>query len=391
MAWVKRILIAVVALLVLGMVVYGFVPKPLGVDLVTVASGPLSVTVDDDGRTRVRDRYTLSVPVAGELQRIALKAGDNVKAGDVVARLLPAPPQLLDVRSRPQLEARVLGADAALKQAGARKDAAVAARVIADLENKRQVKLEGTTGYSKELADRAAQQLAIAEAEVRSADFAAKVAEYDLEAARAALAGGVGDAPVELKSPVDGRVLRVFEESARTVLAGTPLIEVGDPHALEIVVDLLSSEAVKIPAEAKVRVERWGGEKPLAARVRRVEPSGFTKISALGVEEQRVNVLIDITEPHDNWRSLGDGFAVEARIVLWEAAKTLKAPLGAVFREGEGWAVFVAVNGKAELRPVKLGMRNGSDAQILAGLSEGETVVLHPGDTVKHGVAVVAR
>ncbi len=390
MAWVKRAALIAVVLLVLGLIVYGFLPKPLGVDLARAAIGPMTVTVDDRARTRVRDRFTLCAPASGELQRISLKPGDEVKAGAVVAVLLPAPPQLLDVRTRPQLEARARAADSAREQAKERAAATTAARDLAKFEDERQKKLQGTAGYSKELAERAAQQLRMAEADLRSAEFGVLAATHEAEAARAALEGGAADAPLELRSPVAGRVLRVFEESTRTVPAGAPLVEIGDPRALEIVADMLSSAAVKLHEGARVYIERWGGE-TLNGRVRRIEPSGFTKVSALGVDEQRVNVLIDLTDPPQAWAALGDGFAVEVRVVLWESPGVLRTPLGAIFRHGEGWAVFVVTGGRAELRPVKTGMRNGREAQILEGLTDGETVILHPGDTVRHDAAVTAR
>lgn len=365
--------------LVLLLALVALWPEAAAVDLAPVERGSLQVTVDDEGETRVRDRFLISAPVAGRLVRIELEPGDALRRGDVVVTLRPAPPVLLDERSRAEAEAAVEAARAALGRSQAARD-----RAKSDLE--RHGKLAGAGIISPEV-------LEMHETEARGAAFAAATAEGELERARAVLLQTTGGAPgrtIALHSPVDGVVLKRLRESEAVVPPGEPLLELGNPGDLEIVSDLLSADAVKVRAGQPVLIEQWGGEGALKGRVRRVEPSGFMKVSALGVEEQRVNVIIDFDEPAAG-RSLGDGYRVDVRIVVWEGADVVKAPTSSLFRRGEDWAVFVVDGGRARLRKVAVGRRNGLEAHILSGLSSGERVIVHPGDTLREGSRVRPR
>lgn len=380
--------------LVLFLVVVALWPESAEVDVAPVARGALQVTVDDEGETRVHDRFVISAPVAGRLKRIELEPGDDVRHGDVVATLLPAPPALLDVRSRGQAVAGVEAAQAALGGALAERDRAKAVRdrALSDLERTRALAREGIV--SADVLEMRETEARSAEEALRAAAFAAATAESDLERARAVLLQSSGAGPgvtIPLHSPIDGVVLKRWRESEAVVPAGEPLVDLGDPHALEIVSDLLSVDAVKVRAGQPVLIEHWGGDRPLQGRVRRVEPSGFLKISALGVEEQRVNVVVDFAEPGEAWRTLGDGYRVELRIVVSEGTDVLKAPTSSLFRVGESWAVFVVDGGRAQRRPVEVGRRNGLEAEILKGLAAGESVIVHPADTLQDGGRVKAR
>lgn len=391
---VKRAVTALVALGVVLMIVMAWLPKPVEVELGQVVRGPLEVTVDEDGRARVKDRYVVSSPLAGSVARIELRAGDMVEQGQILARIVPLDSPLLDPRSKTASSARIAAAMAGRRQAHAQIDRARAALEFARAEAERERRLaeRGTVAQARaERADLEARTLA---ADLASTEFAAKVADYELEMARAAqgrLEGGrKGDDQLEVPSPIGGRVLRVLQESEGAVQPGTPLIELGDPAALEIVVDVLTSDAVKIGPGAVAHIVRWGGGS-LEGVVRRVEPSAFTRISALGVEEQRVNALIDLRSPRSEWLALGDGYRTEARIVTWRAESVLKVPASAVFRHHQGWAVFAVRGGKARLVPIRVGQRTGLEVQVLTGVSAGERVVTHPSDRVKDGVDVAGH
>ena len=371
-------------------------PAPLAVDVGEVRRGPLRVTVDEEGRTRVRYRYVVAAPVDGRLLRISLEEGDGVAAGQVVAHVRPMP---LDPRARASAEARLAAARARVAEAEARvaKARAGAAQAARDLVRAERLAEAGTLAPGE--LERRQLDAASLRREVEAARAGADAARHELEVARAALLAPdldrelpqtadarCGDVPcLALTAPVAGRVLRVFEESERSVAPGTPLIEIGDPRDLEIVADVLSTEAVRVRPGAPVIVEEWGGDEPLAARVRRVEPSGFTKISALGVEEQRVNVIAEFDAAPE---SLGDGFRVEVRIVVWESEDVVVAPATALFRSGASWSVFVVEGGRARLRTVSLGHRAAFDMEVLSGLEPGERVVLHPSDQVTDGARV---
>jgi len=376
---------------------WGFWPRPVLVETGTVSRGPLVVTVEEEGRTRVRDRFELSVPVPGHVRRLSLLAGDTVAEGQAVAELEPLRSTVLDPRSRAEAEARVALAESALHAAEHKAAAATAEAGRARGEHERRKRLCETGCISKEELENAAMLARRTEAEQRSAEFGIQVARFELEAARTALGYSAAQgaaAPAErvtLRSPVAGRVLKILRRSEGPVQAGEILLEVGDPHALEVEVDVLSSEAVRIPPGGRVRLDRWGGDGLLDAVVRTVEPSGFTKVSALGVEEQRVWVIADLTSPPDQWARLGDGYRVEAAFVIWEDSDVLQVPVSALFRRNEGWAAFVVRDGAARLQPVRLGHRNAHAAEVLEGVSAGDTVVLHPSNAVREGIRVKAR
>lgn len=396
---VKKILLLLVALLGLTGLVYAFLPKPVPVDLAVVQRGLLRVTVDEDGKTRIKERFIISAPLTGQLLRIEHKPGAAIKAGEsLLAVIEPSDPALLDIRAKAEAEARVKSAEAHKLSAGAKAEATRAAHSMAKQNLERARKLRGTPSISSEEYDQLEHRERMAQEESRAADFALQVAAFDMEQAKAAFLrtrpASPGDPPpgrFEIRSPVHGKVLRVFQESATIVAPGTKLLELGDPSDLEMEIDVLSSDAVKIHPGAKVILEHWGGEEPLMGRVRLIEPAAFLKISALGVEEQRVYVIVDFVDPPAKRLTLGDAYRVEARIVVWENEKALKLPAGALFRQGESWAVFLVQEGQAKLSKVKIGRTNGLETEILDGLKEKDQVILHPSDRVKDGVLIVAR
>jgi HlyD family secretion protein len=347
-------------------------PQPVPVDLVTIGSGPIQVTVSDEGQTRVKDVFVVSAPLPGLMQRITLKAGDEVVAQKtVVARIAPNDPNFLDARS--EQEAR-----AALRRAEAERDFAAA-----ELERFQRLAASGVISANDlDAARRRAQTTTAAVEEAR--------ARLTAPASTKRRRGPDCDC-VDVYSPVSGRVLRVLQESEAVVAPGAALIEIGDPENLEVFVDLLSTDAVRVEPGQRVLVEAWGGGPPLSGRVRRIEPFGFTKISALGIEEQRVKVLIDFSDDRERWKRLGHGYRVEPRIVLAEADEVLKVPQAALFRENGTWSVFVDEGGRAELRTVELGLENGLEAQVLKGLTAGERVVLQPGGRVSAGASIKPR
>jgi HlyD family secretion protein len=389
--WVKRAVWSVIALAVVAGVVVSMQPKPLEVEVAAVRRGPMVVTVNEDGVTRVTDRFVVSAPLAGNLARIELHAGDSIKQGDVVARILPLRAPLLDARTRSESEARVNAAVAGVAQAKAQVERAKVARDYAVEESSNTKRLEQSGTLSRQALDRALVDERSRAAELASSEFAAKVAEHELTMARAAL-GRMGPSDggeqFEVTSPVSGRVLRVVLESEGVVQAGSNLIEVGDPAALEVAVDVLTSDAVHILPGAQVTLDEWGGE-PLMATVRMVEPSAFTRLSALGVEEQRVNAVMDVVSPYASWKALGDGYRVAARIQVYRSEDAKMIPWSALFRKGQSWAVFTIVQGAARLRPVVIGRRNELDVEVHAGLEVGAPVILHPSERISDGTLVV--
>ena len=369
--------------------------RPAPVELAPVVRGALSVTLDEEGETRVRDRFVISAPVAGRLLRIDLEPGDPVLASEsVLAAFLPAAPAPLDSRGRAEAEAAVGAAEAALGSARALYEQAAAARAFAESNRDRLSRLHDEGVVSAEQRDAARLESETAQEALEAAEFGARRAENEVRAARARLLRfrlrrpGAASAEIQIFSPVDGVVLRRLRESESVVPAGEPLLEVGDPRELEVVTDYLSNDAVRIRAGQPALVDRWGGERPLAGRVRRVEPAGFTKISALGVEEQRVNVVVELTGPQAARAGLGDGYRVETRVVVWEAEDQVKVPGPALFRRGEEWAAFVVEGDLARERTVEIGERNQREAQVLAGLEVGDLVVLYPSDSVADGARV---
>ena len=394
MRWLKRHLRLVLGLLVVAAIAaVALWPKSMEVEVVRVERGPLQVTIDEEGETRVRDRFVVSAPVTGRLQRIELEPGDPVVRGTtVLARLTPAESPLLDPRTRAELSAAVDAARAAVGQAQAERERAATALERARTTVRRQEALAEAGAIARDDLDAAQTTLKSAEETSRAAQFTVQRAEYELQLARARLqAPAAGGRNVDVVAPVDGVVLRRLRESESIVPAGEPLLEIGDASRIEIVADLLSTDAVRVPSGAAVIIEQWGGPNPLRGTVRRVEPSGFMKVSALGVEERRVNILIDVPDVPAEARQLGDGYRVEIRAVVWEAADVVKVPVGALFRRGDDWAVFVADGGQARLQTVQLGQRNNTEAQITGGLEAGQSIVLHPPDTLEDGTAITIR
>jgi len=393
--WIRRGLVALAVLLVVGLIVVAWLPNPVEVEVAEVTRGSLVVTVNEDGRTRVKDRYIVSAPISGNLARPDLHAGDTIEEEQVLARLVPLPPPLLDSRSRAEAKARVDAAAAARRQAQAAVNRSRFQRDFAKQEADRALAVVEQGGLARSDADRAVSTYRGSEEELRSAEFGARVAEHQLKLAQTTLMqlSGQGEEGEQLDifSPVAGLVLKIFQESEGVVQGGTPILEVGNPSALEVVVDVLSQDATRIPTGAPTVIERWGGKNPLRGHVRIVEPSAFTKLSALGVEEQRVNVIIDMDEDRELWLRLGDGYRVEARISVWEGKDVLRVPASAVFRSEEAWATFVVEEGAAVLRTVEIGETNGLETEVLSGVEEGDSVIAYPSDSVRDGVSVKAR
>lgn len=373
---------------------WGFWPAPLPVEFARVTEAPLRVVVEEEGQTRVKDRFVLSAPVAGYLQRIQLDVGDRVEQGQVLAVLEPLRPEVLDPRSRARAEAQVAAAEAALHAAQEQAAAAAAETRFARAELARKRRLQGDALISEGELDAAETRARQTGAEQRSADFAVDVARFELEAAQTALQFSItGDAAaaretVKLRAPVASRVLQLHHESEGVVSTGEALLEIGDPAALEVAVDVLSADAVRIRPGTPVEFHRWGGELPLDGVVRRIEPTGFTKVSALGVEEQRVWVIADLTTPRELWQQLGDGYRVEAHFILWQEQAVLQVPASALFRHADGWAVFAIRDGKARRVAVQTGHSNGLVTQVLSGIEAGEIVIVHPDDRIEDGVRV---
>ncbi len=393
----RWIIIAGVIAAVLLAIVYGFLPKPVSVDMAKAFRGPLRVTVEEEGKTRVRDRYVLSAPVPGFMRRINLDVGDIVREGQPLVELEPLKSELLDPRARATGKAGVLAAAASLRAEEAK---VRAARADADYaqKNLERIRRLAEKGYvSKDYFDKVEAEAKRTRATVLSTEAAAKVASSELEKAQAALRYSAAESTgptgkvVMVRTPVGGSVLKIHHKSEGVVPSGEPLIDIGDPQKIEVEVEVLSRDAVKIRPGTAVLFKRWGGDKDLMGKVRVVEPEGFTKISSLGVEEQRVLAIVDITSTDESLARLGDGYRVEASFILWEDAQVLQVPASALFRKQDGWAVFVIANGRAHLREVQVGQRTGLAAEILSGLSEGEAVVAHPDSTIEDGVRVRSR
>jgi HlyD family secretion protein len=390
--WVTGIVLVVVLA-----ILYGFLPRTQEVDLVRLTRGPLQVTIEEEGRTRLKERFVISAPTAGYMRRIEAKVGDPVKKGETVAVLEPLRSQALDPRSRAEAEAVVSAAAASLAAAMEKERAATA---DADYIEKRLVRI--TTLYSKgsvakDQFDQTESEAKKARAVQRSAKAAADVARSELERAKTTLQNFAPvqrtgkNNTVEVTSPVSGAVFRIYRESEGVVHVGEPLMDIGNAGNLEVRVEVLSSDAVRIKQGTPVLFKRWGRDEPLTGRVRLVEPAGFTKVSSLGVEEQRVLVIVDITSPPEMWRVLGDGYRLEAHFVVWEGKDILQVPTSALFRSGKEWAVFVEENGKARRRAVEVGQRTGLTAQIVSGLKENEKVVAYPDDTISDGARIRQR
>jgi HlyD family secretion protein len=384
-------LLAVVAV-VAAILAVALWPSAIEVEVASVDRGALQVTIDEEGETRVRERFVVSAPVMGRVERIELEPGDPVRRGKtVVARVTPAAAPLIDPRTQAELTASVEAARAAVGQAQAERKRAAASLQRAQSTARRLEALLKAGAISGDELEAAQTTLRSAEESERSAEFAVARTEHELQLARARLRpSSAGGRVVDVVAPVDGVVLKRLRESASVVPVGEPLVEIGDPNSLEIVSDLLSTDAVRVSPGDSVVIEQWGGSYPLDGRVRRVEPSGFMKVSALGVEEQRVNVIVDIVDENAA-RNLGDAYRVEVRIVIWRDESVLRVPVGSLFRRAEDWAVFVVDGGRARLQPVQIGQRNDREGQVLKGLSEGQVVVQYPPDTLEDGARVVRR
>lgn len=383
------------AALLLG-IFYALQPRPVEVETEVVKQGPLTVYVSEEGKTRIRNRHIVAAPVAGSMQRVLLKPGDVVKAGEtILTRIEPTLSPLLDARARSQAQARVDAATASRSRANEDIEMSRTGLKYANA-NWDRVKNNTDKGtISATDLDTFEREAEIKVREVRSAEFALQVADFELEQAKAALQQidkpGSGGAFVEVRAPVSGVVLRVQQESATIVAPGAPIVEIGDPTDLEIEAEILSRDAVTIKPGALVTVEQWGGEMPATARVRRVEPAAFTKVSALGVEEQRVLVLSDFVEQTPALKALGDRYRVEVRVAVWHSDAALLAPAGALFREGSEWKTFLYDAGKAKAVVVQAGRTDGKLTEVLGGLKAGDEVLLHPPDTVRDGTSVVKR
>ena len=352
---------------------YGLRPQPAPTETARATYGPLSTTVSEEGKTRIRQRYVVSSPVAGQLRRVPFKPGAEITAGEtVVAVIEPMAATPLDARARRLAEVRRDAARATLEKT--RSSHALAINEVRRLEQM----FAGKTVSPQDLENVQIRET-LAAREVIAAEGALHQAEAELAEAAPA---GTRAALVEVRAPVGGRVLRVFQESERPVTAGTPLLEIGDPVDLEVVIELLSRDGAALAPGARVEFEQWGGPVPLVGRVRLVEPAAFTKISALGVEEQRVNVVADITTPLAERRSLGDNFRVEARVVVWASERVLKVPVSGLFRRGSDWAAYVVRDGRARLQIVKAGRASNTERQVLEGLQAGDEVILYPGDRI---------
>ena len=379
----RRLLYAALGAASIGAIVWGFVPSPVPIEVTAVQRGQLQVTSDEDAETRAHDRYVVSAPVAGRISRIELHEGDAVRRSQVVVQLWPIP---LSAREREEQLARIAAADALVLEAEERVRHAAADYEQAKRDRQRVDRLVQGGLIAPQVGEQSQVAETTSASELEAARFRARSARADAQAARAALLAvdGARGAPVMIpvRSPVEGKVLRIPDKSERVVAASAPLLTIGDPSRLEVVIDLLSNEAVKVKAGMPVLLEGWGGERPLRARVRIVEPLAFTKVSALGVEEQRVNVIADFVDPPG---TLGDAFRVEARVVLWSGENVLKVPVSALFRRGESWNVFVVEGGRARRREVEVGHRGALDVEIVKGLNVGEQVIRHPSNDIDEG------
>lgn len=394
MALKNILLLLAVGGAIITALVYGFRPQPVKVDMVSVEKGPLTVAIAEEGQTRVVDRYIISAPVSGMMTRIDLDVGDSIVAGQTLVTLHPLASSALDFRSRAQAKALAAAAEASLKAAQEGVEKAEAELSLVLTKQQRIKNIVALKGLPQERLDEVLSWVKQGQAGLRSAQFMVEVARYERQAALAALEFGTSTAaPTEvenivLKAPVSGRVLKILQKSSGVVNLGQPLLEIGDPQTIEVEVDLLSADAVRVRPGMKVRFSRWGGEGELNGVVKRVEPRGFTKISALGVEEQRVWVIVDFSEPRESLQRLGDAYRLEASFILWHNDAVLKVPGTALFRNGREWALFVVEKGRAYQRRVEIGRRGGIYVEIISGVKVGAIVVNHPGDTIYDGFKV---
>ncbi len=393
----RQIILYGLAVVIVLVIAYGFMPKPIAVETSEALRGYMRVAIEEEGKTRVINRFIVSAPVAGFALRIGLDIGDSVSRGERIIELEPLRSNVLDPRSRAEAKTRVAAAEASLLAAKENSRAAKASADFAKKEVERVRQLFKDSLVTREKLDMAEADMHRTDAALHSSEFAVEVARHEKEAALTVLRYSAAQGPhsftekVVITAPVSGRVLKIHHESEGVVRESEALIEIGDPRALEVQVDVLSADAVRLRPGMPVLFERWGGDKSLQGRVRSIEPAGFTKISALGVEEQRVLVISDIISPPEEWTQLGDGYRVEASFIVWEDENVLQIPSSALFRTGDSWSVFVIKSRKAHLRAVQIGNRNGLTAQILSGMSQGEMVIPHPDNSIKDGSRVRPR
>lgn len=387
--------IALLSVLVIALLLVGFWPQPIAVTAAIVKHAPLTITIEEEGRTRLIDRYVIAAPIDGVTCRSKLDVGDTVTKGQALLHISPLASQALDARSRAEATAQIAAANSAKQAAVAQAHAAETAAQLAATELARLQTLIEKRLIAQEVFDRAQAEANSSMAVLRSAKFNVNVANHELEAAQTRLqysASSADDISVEripVRSPITGKVLKVNRECESPVRTGDLLLEVGDPSALEIEVDVLSTDAVKIQAGMNVLFERWGGTGALAGIVRTVEPIAFTKVSALGVEEQRVLVIADFSSSPEQWQRLGDGYRVDAQFILWHQDQVLQIPTSSLFRYQGQWAVFIVDKHRAKRQLVKIGRRNGLAAQVLEGLAAGEQLIAYPDKTIEPGVRVL--
>ena len=382
----RRQLFWLLLAVVVGIAAWGFWPRALPVETARIARGPLTVSFNEEARTRLHDRWMVSAPLPGVVERIVLRPGDAVAAGQTVAVLVPARASLFDPMRRADAQARVSSAMQAEAAASAAIVAAEAERTRSRAELRRASALAADRLIARADLDAIRAGAASAEAALRSAQAQRESARIERDAARAVLAlqgAPGGDARVELPAPVAGRIVRRLVESATPVQAGQPLLEIGDPQAIEVIAEVLTTDAVRLSPGTPVQLTRWGGDAPLRGRVQTVEPGGFTKVSALGVEEQRVLVVMTLQDPASARVRLGDGFRLEAEFIVWQSPDALSVPTAALFRDGARWAVYAVEEGRARLRHVTIGRMGDDAAELKAGLREGDQVIVYPGDTVR--------
>ena len=396
---IKNLIKIIITIAIIGSLIFAFLPERIKVDMITVSKGNLLVTLEGEGKTRIHDIYTVSAPMDGRITRIEIEPGDLVTAGETtIANMYPANPIFLDKRTETQAKADVEGAKAALSLANSRVKQTIAQLEFDLAEYKRTQELFKNNNVSKAGLERAELQLKTLRAELETAQSNKQVMLSRLEAAKARLLqpdeeelDNDNDCQICIHSPVDGRVLRILHKSEGIVSIGTALVEIGDPADLEVNIEMLSINVVKVKVGDSALIKRWGGNQDINARVKIIEPSGYTKISALGVEEQRVNVILSFTDPRENWSNLGDAFRVEAAIIIDQANDVIKVPLSALFRQNEIWSVFKVVDGIVELQSVKVGRRNDRFTEIISGLNVNDKIITHPGNAIDIGIKVEYR
>ncbi|MFT6270505.1 MAG: HlyD family secretion protein [Alphaproteobacteria bacterium] len=397
---VKSVIKIVLSAIAIGALAYAFIPEPVKVDMTNVTQADLFITIEGEGKTRIHDIYVVSTPIDGRITRIASEPGDIVEAGKtVIANMYPANPTFLDKRVETQARADVEGAKAALSLASARVKQAQAQLdyELADFKRTKALFLQNTVSQVE--VDKAQLRITTLKAELDTTRSNENVMRSRVEVAKATLlqpnkdelSDNLTDCQICIHSPVDGKVLRILHKSESIVPVGTPIVEIGNPDDLEVNIEMLSTNAVKVSVGDDALIKRWGGKKDIAARVNVIEPSGFTKISALGVEEQRVNVILSFTDTKERWRGLGDAFRVEASIIIDKADNAVVVPISSLFRENEQWSVFKVVAGVASLQSVEVGRRNDRYVEVIQGLDVGEQVITHPSNKIEQGVKVTQR